>query len=580
MRILLPLAGWALRSSVLILCGAGLLWILRVKDAAVRLTAWTALLAGSLAIPALALLLPKVPIVVTHTDSVLIRQAIPVVPDSLPDASPEPVRAAVLAPTGWRVAWRFDWTGIAVAIYCGVALLLLLRLVIGVVLSRRLLRDSKETGRTFRESNDVTAPLALGILRPVIVLPVDWRTWEEAKLSAVLAHERAHIRRHDPAIQMLSAIHRALLWIGPLSWFLHSRIVRTAEEASDNAAVAATRDPAFYAEVLLGFMQRGIGRVNWLGVPMARYGRVDRRIRRVLDSMPLSPRIKPWAVAAIMAVTAGLAYLVATARPSQAAPQAPVRSAPAAPVQPTPGPPAPAPPAQAQLAQAPPAQTKTPEAAAGKRQEAPVWLNGLGTVSATTVNVTARVDGQLVQVGLWEGGPVEAGQLLATVDLPQLRAPFDRAMNQLSEDRKAQRAGAIQDDEAKVSELQRELAAGQIRAPLAGVAGLRKVYPGNFVHAGDSLVVITQLQPIAVVFSLPEDAVPQVQALLKSGATPVVEAWSRDMSVRLATGRLTAIDNEIDINQGTIKLKASFDNKDGALFPNQFVNARVLLTSR
>jgi multidrug efflux pump subunit AcrA (membrane-fusion protein)/beta-lactamase regulating signal transducer with metallopeptidase domain len=577
MRILLPLAEWVLRSSVLILCGTGLLWILRVKDAAIRLTAWTALLAGSLAIPALTLLFPTVPIVVTHAGSARIQQTIPVLPDSSSKAQnafagrlPESVHAAVSAST----AWHFDWTGIAVAIYCGVALLLLLRLVVGVVLTRRLLRNSGETGQAFRESNEVAAPAVLGILRPVIVLPHDWHAWEEAKLGAVLAHERAHIRRHDPAIQMLSAIHRALLWIGPLSWFLHNRIVRTAEEASDNAAVAATQDRAFYAEVLLGFMQRGIRGVNWLGVPMARYGRADRRIRRVLDGMPLSPRIKPWAVAAIMAVTPGFAYLVATARPSEAAPQAPVRSAPAAPVQPPP----------AQPAQAPP-QAKTPEAAAGKRQEAPVWLNGLGNVSATTVNVTARVDGQLASVSFVEGGPVEAGQLLASVELPQFRALLDRAMNQLSEDRKTQNvvggsAAAIRADEVAVSEAQRQLAYGQIRAPLAGVAGLRKVDPGNFVHAGDSLVVITQLQPIAVVFSLPEDAVPQAQVLLRSGATPVVEAWNRDNSVRLATGRLTAIDNEIDINQGTIKLKASFDNKDGALFPNQFVNVRVLLTSQ
>ncbi|HEY6345977.1 MAG TPA: M56 family metallopeptidase [Bryobacteraceae bacterium] len=569
MRILLPLAEWVLRSSVLILCGAGLLWMMRLKDAAVRLTAWTALLAGSLAIPALTLLLPKVPITVRHADSALIRQAIPVVPDSSFKRLPEPVHAARSA----SVAGRFDWTGIAVAIYCGVASLLLLRLVVGVVLSRRLLRDSKDTGRTFRESNEVAAPVALGVLRPVVVLPHDWRAWEEAKLNAVLAHERAHVQRHDPVIQMLSAIHRALLWIGPLSWFLHNRIVRTAEEASDNAAVAATQDPAFYAEVLLGFMQRGIRRVNWLGVPMARYGRADRRIRRVLDSMPLSPRIKPWAVAAVMAVTPALTYLVATARPSEAAPQGPARSAPAVPVQ-TPASPAPAPSAQAA------AQAKTPEAPAGKRQEAPVWLNGLGTVSATTVNVTARVDGQLTSVGFVEGGPVEAGQLLASIEVPQFRAQLERAEIQLLEDRKAQNAAAIQADGVAVSEAQRQLAYGQIRAPLAGVAGLRKVDPGNFVHAGDSLVVITQLQPIAVLFSLPEDAVPQVQALLRSGAIPVVEAWGRDMSVRLAVGRLTAIDNEIDRETGTIKLKASFDNKDGGLFPNQFVNARVLLTSR
>jgi membrane fusion protein, multidrug efflux system len=109
---------------------------------------------------------------------------------------------------------------------------------------------------------------------------------------------------------------------------------------------------------------------------------------------------------------------------------------------------------------------------------------------------------------------------------------------------------------------------------------LRKVDPGNFVHTGDTLVVITQLQPIAVVFIVPEDTLPQVQALVRSGANPMVEAWSRDNSKRLATGHLTAIDNEIDIQQGTVKLKASFDNKDGALFPNQFVNTRLLLNTR
>ena len=95
-------------------------------------------------------------------------------------------------------------------------------------------------------------------MRPAIVLPGDWREWDAAKLDAVLAHERSHIRRRDPAVQVLSAIHRALLWHSPLSWFLHRRIVRVAEEASDDAAVAATRDRASYAEVLLEFMQRGV----------------------------------------------------------------------------------------------------------------------------------------------------------------------------------------------------------------------------------------------------------------------------------------------------------------------------------
>ena len=116
--------------------------------------------------------------------------------------------------------------------------------------------------------------------------------------------------------------------------------------------------------------------------------------------------------------------------------------------------------------------------------------------------------------------------------------------------------------------------------PFAGVAGLRKVDPGNLVHSGDLIVVITQLQPIGVLFSIPEDNLPQVLALLRQGALPNVEAWNRDMTVKLATGKLVAVDNEIDKTSGTATLKATFDNRDGALFPGQFVIARILLAGR
>jgi membrane fusion protein, multidrug efflux system len=186
-----------------------------------------------------------------------------------------------------------------------------------------------------------------------------------------------------------------------------------------------------------------------------------------------------------------------------------------------------------------------------------------------TICEEARVDGQLASVGFGEGRPVEVDQLLASIESPQLRAQLDRAASQLSEDRKARAEATIPADEASLAEAQRLLAYTQVRAPISGLTGLRKVDPGNYVHAGDTLLVITQLQPIAVVFSLAEDALPQVQALLSSGAAPVVEAWNRDNSKRLAIGRFMASDNEIDKEQGTIKLKASFDNKDGALFPNQ-----------
>ena len=124
-----------------------------------------------------------------------------------------------------------------------------------------------------------------------------------------------------------------------------------------------------------------------------------------------------------------------------------------------------------------------------------------------------------------------------------------------------------------------KLTYAQITAPAPGVVGLRLVDPGNIVHAADAtgIVIITQLQPIAVLFTIPEDILPQVRARFREDANLPVEAWNRDNTAKIATGRLTAVDNLIDQNTGTAKLKAVFDNKDGALFPNQFVNVRLLV---
>ncbi len=183
----------------------------------------------------------------------------------------------------------------------------------------------------------------LGIAHSAILLPVGWRQWQRPKLAAILAHERSHIRRRDPAVQLLSAIHRALLWHSPLSWFLHRRIVRVAEEASDDAAVAAVPDRASYAEMLLEFIQRGVGLAAWQGVGMARYGRPEERIHRILDGTAVSRGLTRWSVAAILALASPLAFVVAAAHP-QAAPPAPAAApAPLAPASPA-SPAAPAPP--------------------------------------------------------------------------------------------------------------------------------------------------------------------------------------------------------------------------------------------
>jgi hypothetical protein len=305
------LGEWAIRSSILILIGALLLRVLRVKDPAIRLAAWTAMLCGSVAIPILATALPKIPFAVMRTVTRPAEYRMVV-----HDGALEPVREVSqnrVSPKG------FDWPRAAAMVYMLVAGALLLRLGVGLLLSRRLLHSSRSTGLKaegieVRESDCVAAPVTLGVVHPAILLPVDWREWEGTKLEAVLAHERSHIRRHDPAVQLLSGIHRALGWHSPLSWFLHRRIVRVSEEASDDAAMAATCDRASYAEILVDFMQRGIRGANWHGVGMARYGRPDERIHRILYETSLSQGITRWSMAAILALASPLAYVVAAAQ--------------------------------------------------------------------------------------------------------------------------------------------------------------------------------------------------------------------------------------------------------------------------
>jgi multidrug efflux system membrane fusion protein len=241
-------------------------------------------------------------------------------------------------------------------------------------------------------------------------------------------------------------------------------------------------------------------------------------------------------------------------------------------------------------------------------------VNGLGNVAAFyTVTVKPRVDGQLMSVKFKEGEMVQAGEVLASIDpqpyelqlvqtegqlerdqavLKNARAELDRTKHQaalgLAPDLDAASAkvadleGVMRTDQAKVDYAKLQLTYTQVSAPITGVAGLRLVDPGNMVHAADpgGLVIITQLQPIAVLFTIPEDSLPQVRARLREGASLPVEVWNRADTVKIATGRLTAVDNQIDQITGTAKLKAVFDNQDDALFPNQFVNVRMLLNAR
>jgi uncharacterized protein (TIGR03435 family) len=307
------LSEWAVRSSALILAGAMLLCLLRVRNPSIRLAACTAMLAGSLAIPLLTVIVPRMQVAAMR------------VPAGLPEVVRAPLSAQhavvspaeIFAPDPGR---PFDAIRLAAILYGAIAGTMLLRLFAGLVISRRILRRSAATtmraaGKPVRESREVTTPVTIGILRPAVLVPPDWRDWDAPKVAAVLAHEASHIRRCDPAVQFLSAIHRALLWLSPLSWWLHRGIVRAGEDVSDRDAIAAGSDPVVYAGILLEFVQRRSLAGTCPGVAMASYDRPEKRIRRILDWTPVPRAATRWGIAAVVGLGASLAYLVAAAQP-------------------------------------------------------------------------------------------------------------------------------------------------------------------------------------------------------------------------------------------------------------------------
>lgn len=254
--------------------------------------------------------------------------------------------------------------------------------------------------------------------------------------------------------------------------------------------------------------------------------------------------------------------------------------------------------------------------AKAKRTAVPVYLTGLGNVSAFyTVTVKSRVDGQLMSVGFKEGDFVKQGQVLAEIDprpyqvqleqaegtlardtalLANARIDLDRYKTLLAQDAipkqqldtqvstVAQLEGTVKQDAATINNAKLQLIYAKVTAPISGRVGLRLVDPGNIVHASDAggMLVITQLQPISVLFTIPEDSLQPVLTKLNRGAHLPIEAWNRDNSAKIANGTLVTVDNQIDQTTGTSKLKGVFENKDNALFPNQFVNIRLLVDTQ
>ncbi len=246
-----------------------------------------------------------------------------------------------------------------------------------------------------------------------------------------------------------------------------------------------------------------------------------------------------------------------------------------------------------------------------KRGNLTIYLYGLGAVTPiNTVEIRSRVDGQLMQITFKEGEMVKAGDLLAQIDPQPFKVELELAQGQLVRDQallnKAQvdlaryrkllrqnsispqlvdtkeslvreYQAAVKADEGAVTSAKLKLTYARITSPISGRVGLRQVDPGNIVNASDprGIVRITQLDPISVVFPIPEDAIPRVKKLLESGKEVPVDIFDRSLKQKIARGRLLAIDNQIDASTGTIKVKAEVANPDDTLFANQFVNVKM-----
>ena len=362
--LMVQLVDPAVRALLLASCAGLTLVAFKVRSTSLRLVTWTAVLYAALGMPLLVWMLPGVQVPspgFPHHAVARPEEAngqMPTAPTPAMNAhrtdrnitylSPKsneihPVSARSTAPRR-VVTFRppIPWSTPAIGFYGAVTSFLLLRFVIAIVFSARLLRAAhlihddrvalrlashvyafrrKSAPRVF-ESDLISVPVSVGVLRSAILLPANWREWDDAKLNAVLAHEASHVARRDALTQRLSLLHRAIFWFSPLAWWLHRQLAALAEQASDEAALSCGADRNDYARTLLGFFEAlhaAPGRVWWQGVSMAKAGQAEQRLERILLWKGVfTMGLKRSALITIIAVAVPVVYLAAAVRPGNA----------------------------------------------------------------------------------------------------------------------------------------------------------------------------------------------------------------------------------------------------------------------
>lgn len=370
--LLTQLASSALRALALAGAAGLALAVFRVKAASARLFTWTAVLYAALAMPLLGWLLPPLsvplpaflqhgvarPVFSEAQPSKLVAATIPSatensstalynsasISSSSPTSQTKPHTAppvALTPATSTSSFWRsIQWSAVAAGIYFAVALLLLVRFILGLALGRRLMKTSSQIhdprvalrlasrahgcGLAFvppiAESELISVPVTMGAPRSMILLPASWREWDDAKLDAVVAHEVSHVARRDALMQRLSLLHRALFWFSPLAWWLDWHLTDLAEQASDEAALSCGVDRNHYARTLLEFfeaLQAAPGRVWWQGVSMGKAGQAEQRVERILAWRgAVTMGLKKSFAVAVIALALPVIYLAASVRPA------------------------------------------------------------------------------------------------------------------------------------------------------------------------------------------------------------------------------------------------------------------------